>query len=539
MTVEVKSADFLVIGSGIAGLTFALEVADHGSVVLITKKQDTESNTNYAQGGIAVVWNEEDTFDQHINDTLRGGAGLCDRKAVMVMVSEGPERIRELMRRGVEFSHLWKDNRKVLALGREGGHSRDRIVHKADHTGREVEKSLVSGCQEHPNIHVAEHVAAVDLAVDENNGKPRCVGAYVVSPEGETELIRARVTMLATGGCGQVYLHTTNPAIATGDGFAMAYRAGARIANFEFMQFHPTALYPPSDQAFLISEAVRGFGGVLRTSDGTAFMKRYHPLEDLAPRDIVARTIDQEMKTRGEDFVYLDITGRRREEVVERFPNIYRRCLENNLDITRQWIPVVPAAHYMCGGVVTDLHGRTSLSCLYAAGEVAWSGVHGANRLASNSLLEAVVFSHRASQHSISKLEDIPDLPQLPPPETSNHKYSDEEWVLVSHDRFQIRKLMWDYVGIVRSTLRLERARKRVDIIRREVDDLCSRSILTPGLVELRNIALVASLIIRSALKRKESRGLHYTTDYPQQDNLPKPRNTYFINRRRISSVKR
>ena len=533
---EMKKADFLVIGSGIAGLTFALGVAEYGSVVLITKKKDTESNTNYAQGGIAAVIGEEDTFEQHIQDTMVAGAGLCNRRAVEVMVREGPERIRELIRWGTEFSYVWQNDRKMLDLGREGGHLRNRIVHKADHTGKEVEKTLVKQCQEHPSIHLEEHRAAVDLAVDDSSSKPRCVGAFGITQDGDIVLIPARVTMLATGGCGQVYLHTTNPSIATGDGIAMAYRAGARIANLEFMQFHPTALYPPADQAFLISEAVRGFGGVLRTSDGVAFMKNYHPLEDLAPRDIVARAIDQEMKIRGEDNVYLDITGRRAEEIQERFPNIYRHCLNQNINIAREWIPVVPAAHYMCGGVVADLSGRTSLPGLYAAGEVAFSGVHGANRLASNSLLEAVIFSHRAAHCAIEEIKGIPDPIEPPIPVMQSRGMPEEEWVLVSHDLFQIRKLMWDYVGIVRSTLRLERARKRVDMIRGEVDDLCRRVRLSPNLLELRNIALVASLIIRSALRRKESRGLHYTTDYPDTDTSRKPRNTVLIHRRRISS---
>lgn len=532
-----KQADFLIIGSGIAGLSFALEVAEHGSVILITKKQETESNTNYAQGGIAVVTSEEDSFDQHIRDTLETGAGLCKRRAVELMVREGPSRIQELGRLGVEFSSYWKANRRVLALGREGGHSRDRIVYKADHTGREVEMTLVERCKAHQSITIEEHSAAIDLAVDNNGSKPRCVGAFVQNLDGDIETILARVTMLATGGCGQVYLHTTNPAIATGDGLAMAYRAGARLTNLEFMQFHPTSLYPSTDQAFLISEAVRGFGGILRTSDGKAFMRDYHRMGDLAPRDTVARAIDREMKNSGEDCVYLDITGRLPDEVRERFPNIYKHCLTQNLDITREWIPVVPAAHYMCGGVATDLDGRTTLTGLYAAGEVASSGVHGANRLASNSLLEAVVFSHRAARCSIGELAGIP-APSIRPSQVNPAEgYTEEEWVLVSHDLFQIRKLMWDYVGIVRSTLRLERARRRVDMIRREVDDLCNRSRLTTGLVELRNIALVASLIIRSAIKRKESRGLHYTTDYPDLDTTRRPRNMHMLRRRRPKSA--
>lgn len=537
-----KVYDFLVIGSGIAGLSYALKVATKGAVLVVTKKQNTESSTNYAQGGIAVVMRADDSFDLHIEDTLRVGGGLAKRKAVEVMVREGPERIRELIELGVEFSYYWENGVKVLALGREGGHSRARIVHKADHTGAEVERALLYHCLRHPNIEIEEHSAAVDLIVMEDRGRSRCLGAWVLTTEGKLRPILARITLLATGGCGQVYLHTTNPPIATGDGIAMAWRGGAKVANLEFMQFHPTALYPSTlagdRPAFLISEAVRGFGGVLRTADGRAFMREYHPMADLAPRDVVARAIDREMKARGAEFVYLDITGRAPDEVRERFPSIYRECLKYNIDITREWIPVVPAAHYMCGGVMTDLEGRTSLPGLYAVGEVAMVGVHGANRLASNSLLEAIVFSHRAAQASIRELTSSTfAMPcHLPEENLPEPAATDEEWVLVSTDRFQIRKLMWDYVGIVRSTLRLQRAERRVELIFREVEDLWRRSHITLGLVELRNIAQVALLIIRSALRRKESRGLHYTTDYPEQDNSRPPRDTILIPRPRKAS---
>ncbi len=531
-----EKTDFLVIGSGIAGLSFALEAAKHGSVLMITKKEDTESNTNYAQGGIAAVRDAMDSFEKHVEDTMKTGAGLSNRLAVETMVREGPKRIEDLMKYGVEFSFFWQDKKKVLALGREGGHSVSRIVHKADHTGREVEKTLIERCKETGSVRIEEHSIAVDLAVDDSTGNARCVGAFMLTPEGEIKQIAAKITILTSGGSGQVYLHTTNPAIATGDGLAMAYRAGARVNNLEFMQFHPTALYPRDKQAFLISEAVRGFGGILRTKAGKQFMQNYHEMGDLAPRDIVARAIDHEMKTSGDDHVYLDITGRLRREVRERFPSIYKHCLSKNIDITRDLIPVVPAAHYMCGGVVTDLDGHSSLPGLYAAGEVASSGVHGANRLASNSLLEAVVFSHRAARSAIKDIKgvtrkSIPEL-SLNNHRNSQDRYDEEELVLISHDLFQIRKLMWDYVGIVRSNLRLQRAHRRVDLIRREVNDLYLRSPINIGLIELRNIALVASLIIRSALRRKESRGLHYTTDYPKLNDIRKPKNTLLFHRR-------
>ncbi len=532
--------DFLIIGSGIAGLSFALRAAEHGSVLLITKKQDTESNTNYAQGGIAAVTAAEDSFEQHIEDTLKTGGGLSDPEAVNLMVREGPKRIGELMKLGIEFSHFYKDNRKVLALGREGGHSKSRIVHKADHTGSEVEKTLIDRCKEMDSIQIEEHSTAVDFAVDYGSDGAICAGVFILTPSGEVKLIKSKITFLASGGCGQVYLHTTNPSIATGDGIAMAYRAGAKVANLEFMQFHPTTLYPRTEQAFLISEAVRGFGGKLRTRDGKKFMHKYHEMEDLAPRDVVARAIDKEMKVRGNDYVYLDITGHKPDTVRERFPSIYKHCLNLNIDITREWIPVVPAAHYMCGGVVTDLDGKTTIQNLYAAGEVAWSGVHGANRLASNSLLEAVVYSHRAAEAAISEHKNISFTDgKINYGIVSDGKYKEEELVLISHDLFQIRKLMWDYVGIVRSTLRLERAKRRVDLIRREVEDLYRRAGITNSLIELRNVAQVADLIIRSALRRKESRGLHFTIDYPEPKPAGNPKNTYLISKAGMNKGKR
>jgi len=516
--------DYLVIGSGVAGLSFALNVCQEGKVTIITKKSHTESNTNYAQGGIASVWSKDDSADLHIKDTLKAGAGLCHQDAVELVIRDGPERIQELIKWGVEFS---RSRGGELALGREGGHSRDRIVHAGDLTGAEIEKALVARAKECGNIEMLENHVAIDLItvpkVRERKIPPtgtRCWGAYVLDVEGKKILtILAKVVLLCTGGAGRVYLHTTNPDIATGDGIAMAYRAGAKIANLEFMQFHPTTLYPPKHQSFLITEAVRGFGGILRTQDGHAFMEDYNPLKDLAPRDIVARAIDRELKRRGEDYVLLDITHKDADEVRQRFPHIYKTLMEAGIDMTRELIPVVPAAHYMCGGVVTDTSGRTSIQGLYAAGEVAMTGVHGANRLASNSLLEAVVFAHRAAITAANELREIsdrfPSVPRWSDEGTMNH----EEWILISHDKQEIQRLMWDYVGIVRSNLRLLRAQRRVDLIAEEINSFYWKTPVSEGILELRNIALVAQLIIFCALTRRESRGLHYNTDYPDRDD--------------------
>jgi L-aspartate oxidase len=521
---ELITTDFLVIGSGVAGLSFALKACKHGSVTIITKKSDTESNTNYAQGGIASVWSKDDSPDLHIKDTLKAGAGLCHQDAVELVIREGPARIEELMRWGVEFSRNRKGD---LSLGREGGHSRDRIVHAGDLTGAEIEKALVTRAEENGGIWILENHVAIDLItvpkVRERKIPPtgtRCWGAYVLDVENRKVItVLAKVVLLCTGGAGRVYLHTTNPDIATGDGIAMAYRAGAKIANLEFMQFHPTTLYPPREQSFLITEAVRGFGGILRTQDGVAFMGEYSPLKDLAPRDVVARAIDRELKRRGEEFVLLDITHKGSDEVKQRFPHIHQTLMEAGIDMTRELIPVVPAAHYMCGGVVTDTSGRTSIQGLYAAGEVAMTGVHGANRLASNSLLEAVVFAHRAVEIASTELKEIsdrfPSVPRWSDEGTMNH----EEWVLISHDKREIQQLMWDYVGIVRSNLRLLRAQRRIDLIAEEINSFYWKTPVSEGIVELRNIALVAQLIIFCALTRRESRGLHYNTDYPDRDD--------------------
>ncbi len=524
--------DYLVLGSGIAGLSFALKAARYGTVAVVTKKEQAESNTNYAQGGIAAVLSPDDSFELHIEDTLKTGAGLCHREAVELVVREGPRMVRELMEWGVEFTKRKVGDREELALGREGGHSRNRIVHASDLTGHEIERALLEQVKEHGNIEVYENHIAIDLITEHHvfgvKGVPKghitCWGAYVLDTKtGLVKKFLAKVVLLATGGTGRVYLHTTNPRIATGDGIAMVYRAGGKVGNLEFMQFHPTALYRPDEDpdepAFLISEAVRGYGGVLVNRKGEPFMEKYHPMGSLAPRDIVARAIDQEMKKSGEPCVYLDVTHKDPEETKARFPNIYARCLEAGIDITEEPIPVVPAAHYMCGGVVTDLWGRTSIRNLYAVGEVALTGVHGANRLASNSLLEALVFSDRAFRDSLPRAREPEEFPEVPDWSEEN-VFNAEEWVLLSHDRDEIRRLMWDYVGIVRSNYRLQRALRRIRLIAKEVEEFYRRTKVTMDLIELRNLVQVAELIVRCALTRKESRGLHYTTDYPK----PNPR---------------
>ncbi|MEW6235251.1 MAG: L-aspartate oxidase [Candidatus Omnitrophota bacterium] len=509
---------FLVIGSGVAGLKAALEAAEHGTVHLVTKKQDFESNTNYAQGGIATVLDPNDSFEAHIRDTLTAGAGLCRRDSVELIVTHGPNAIRNLIENGVDFTR--KDDGS-LALGREGGHSFRRIVHAQDLTGREVEKSLLKRVCDHPRVAVFEHHTAIDLILDENR---RCWGAWVWDKEnGEADRFFASVTILCTGGCGLVYNYSTNPPIATGDGVAMAYRTGCRIANMEFIQFHPTAFYTPdSDRPFLISEAVRGEGAILRAKDGTAFMEGYHPLKDLAPRDIVARAIDNEMKNRGDDFCYLDVRHLGLDFFHKRFPNISRYCEEQGLNLDKDMIPIVPAAHYMCGGVMTDLWGAADAKGLFAAGEVSCTGVHGANRLASNSILEALVFSRRLLERAV---ED--GLHKETPPQVDWQWYRPPhqeklEAVRLVNCRKTLRLLMWDYVGIVRSDARLRQARKRLSVLKDEIDSYFNAGHITEELLELRNLAQVSELIVLCALERKESRGLHYNTDYPDLSDPPK-----------------
>jgi L-aspartate oxidase len=517
-------SDFLILGSGIAGLSFALRAAEIGSVSIITKKERAESNTNYAQGGIAAVMSEDDSHELHFEDTLDAGVGLCHEDAVRILVEEGPQRLLDLQELGVQFTQ----KNGHLDLGKEGGHSRNRIVHAHDRSGWEIERALLHKVDHHPNIKVYENHLAIDLITEHHLGVPisklspiHCWGAYVLELQKKTvDTFVARKTILCTGGAGQVYRHTTNPAIATGDGIAMAYRAGASIGNMEFIQFHPTTLFQSGSPAFLISEAVRGFGGVLKTKNGSTFMEHYDPRASLAARDIVARAIDSEMKKSGERYVLLDLLHLPPSDVKEHFPHIYETCLTKyKLDITKEPIPVVPAAHYSCGGVATDLNGRTSIVNLYACGEVSMTGVHGANRLASNSLLEAVVFSHRAFE-DVKRIFHVIDaeIPVIPPWDESG-TFNAEEWILMSHDKHVIQHVMWDYVGIVRSNVRLERALRRLNLLSDEIEDFYKRTKVVEDLVELRNIATVAKLIIHSALRRKESRGLHYTTDYPHRDD--------------------
>lgn len=515
--------DYLVLGSGIAGLSFALKVARLGRVALVTKKSDTESNTNYAQGGIAGVTSPEDNYDSHIHDTLVAGAGLCRLETVEILVKEGPERIRELVELGVKFSREKTPTGETrFALGREGGHSMRRILHAADLTGREIERALIVQCKHQDNIRIFEDECAIDLiSRPGEDGGLTCCGAYVLDTETEeVTTFRAKVTMLATGGAGQVYLHTTNPEIATGDGVAMAYRAGADIANMEFIQFHPTSLYHPDARSFLISEAVRGEGGILRLRDGSTFMENYHEMGCLAPRDIVARAIDAELKKSGDECVYLDVTHLDADHIRERFPTIYQKCLSVGIDITEDWIPIVPAAHYSCGGVLTDRDARSSIERLYACGEVACTGVHGANRLASNSLLEAVVFAHRAAGDSQQHMGvlcdgDIPDFPR----DGHSQEISPE---VIAGLKGGIRRIMWRYVGIVRTNERLQKAKNQLAELGAQVDAMYSSGRLSSELLELRNMITTASLIIESAISRKESRGLNYNLDYPKLDENTK-----------------
>src|SRR5262249_14333525 len=516
-----KQYDFVVIGSGVAGLSLSLYLAAHGTVAIVTKRRPADSNTAWAQGGVACVTSAEDSFDLHIKDTLLAGGGLCDELAVRTIVTEGPSAVHELMRIGVHFDErVLEDGQKELDLGKEGGHSKRRVLHYHDTTGREIEQRLLDAVLAEPRIEILENHMAVDLITTGKLGystEDRVIGVYVLNEAtGTVETIRCDRVVLATGGCGKVYLYTTNPDVATGDGVAMAWRAGAAVANMEFVQFHPTCLYHPKAKSFLISEAVRGEGGVLKSIEGVEFMQNAHPLKSLAPRDIVARASDSEMKRTGADYVLLDITHKPARFIIDRFPNIYQTCLRYGIDITKEPIPVVPAAHYQCGGVLTNVDGETEITGLYAVGEVACTGLHGANRLASNSLLEALVCAHRASSKAVEQKFAPADF-RIPPWHSGN-AHDPDEMVVVSHNWDEIRRLMWDYVGIVRTNKRLQRAQKRITNLQEEIQEYYWDFKVTNDLLELRNIATVAELIVNSAMQRPESRGLNYNLDYPNPD---------------------
>lgn len=507
--------EVLIIGSGAAGLTLALQLAEHHRVAVLSKGELNAGSTYWAQGGIAAVLAPEDNEQEHVSDTMTAGASLSHHDAVSFTVNHGPAAIDWLIDQGVPFT---RDEKNLFHLTKEGGHSQRRIIHAADATGKAVQHTLTERAIEHPNIDLFEHYVAVDLITREklrlaNN---RCVGAYVLNiKSGQVEVFHAPNVVLATGGASKAYLYTSNPDGASGDGIAMAWRAGCRVANMEFNQFHPTCLYHPQAKSFLITEAVRGEGGLLVLPNGKRFMDEFDERGELAPRDIVARAIDHEMKRLGCDCVYLDISHKPAEFIKEHFPTIYERCLKYGIDITREPIPVVPAAHYTCGGVMTDQNGATDIPGLYAIGETAFTGLHGANRLASNSLLECLVYARSAADHILQSLaeEGLP-LPEIAPWDTSQVTDSDED-VIISHNWDELRRFMWDYVGIVRTTKRLQRAKHRVDMLQREITDYYSNYKISRDLLELRNLALVADLIIRSSMLRQESRGLHYTLDFP------------------------
>lgn len=513
--------DFLIIGSGIAGLSYALKVAEHGSVTVITKSELEETATHYAQGGIAAVMYSPDSYEKHIKDTINAGAGLNDERIVRMTISESTDRIKELIELGANFD---KNSKGEFDLAREGGHSEKRVFHFKDKTGAEIQRALTAQVKSHPNIQVLENYYTVDLITEHHLGieinrrskEISCFGAYVMNPvTGLVETFLSKITLIATGGSGNVYYNSTNPVIATGDGVAMAYRAKGAVENMEFVQFHPTALFNPKERpSFLITEALRGFGAILKTNSGVEFMQKYDERASLAPRDIVARAIDNEMKLSGADHVSLDCRHLKKTELIDHFPNIYARCLSMGVDITRDMIPVVPAAHYQCGGIKVDEWGRNNIKNLYATGEAACTGLHGANRLASNSLLEAVVFSHRAAMKSLEEISAIVFCSGIPDWDAEGTVLN-EEMVLITQTRKELNQIMSNYVGIVRSNLRLQRAFDRLELLYNETEELYKRSVITREICELRNMINIGYLIIKMAHERKESRGLHYSLDYP------------------------
>jgi L-aspartate oxidase len=516
-----EAYDVLILGSGAAGLSLALRLPPTLAVAVVAKRELAEGNTLYAQGGISAVLDASDSVESHVRDTLIAGAGLCDEAIVRLVVENGPDAIRWLLREGVEFTRDPPTGSAGYHLTREGGHSHRRVIHAADATGRAVENTLEQQVRRRPNVTLLEHHIAVDLITTDKlgaHGPRRCVGAYLLDLNAGVRTVGARVVVLATGGASKVYLYTSNPDVATGDGIAMAWRAGCRVANMEFIQFHPTCLYHPQAKSFLISEAVRGEGGHLLLPDGTRFMTHFDERAELAPRDVVARAIDHEMKRLGIDCVYLDISHKGAAFVESHFPTIHAQCLKLGIDMTRGPIPVVPAAHYTCGGVMADASARTDLPGLYAVGETAYTGLHGANRMASNSLLECLVFGGLAASTLTAELEG-PDAEKILPPWDESRVTDSDEEVVVSHNWDELRRFMWDYVGIVRSNKRLERAKRRVNLLRHEIREYYSNFRITNDLLELRNLVDVADLIIQSAQRRKESRGLHYTLDFPQTDD--------------------
>lgn len=518
--------DVLIIGSGAAGLSLALKLADHARVHVLSKGPLAEGSTLYAQGGIAAVFDETDSIESHVADTLIAGAGLCDEAVVEFTARNAPGAIQWLIGQGVPFdTEESAQGEASYHLTREGGHSHRRIFHAADATGRAVQLTLNEQVQRHPNIHILERVNALDLITSAKLGLPgnRVLGAYVWNRNKErVETVRARFVAMATGGASKVYQYTSNPDVSSGDGIAMAWRAGCRVANMEFNQFHPTSLFHPADNNFLLSEALRGEGALLKRPDGSRFMPDYDERAELAPRDIVARAIDHEMKRLGAECMYLDISHQPADFILKHFPTIYERCLKVGIDITKQPMPVVPAAHYTCGGVMVDRKGHTDIEGLYAIGEVSYTGLHGANRMASNSLLECIVFARAAGEDMLAKLATTPEPPILPLWDESKVADSDEE-VVIHHNWHELRLFMWDYVGIVRSDKRLERAKRRIDLLQQEIQEYYANFRVSNNLLELRNLVQVAELIVRSAMERKESRGLHYTLDYPEQLANPEP----------------